>query len=96
VIVRIFSDGQYRIPEDADAKLTALDNQALAAVEASDEAAFLTALAALIEHIHNAGERLADDDLETSDLILPPADISLEEARGMFTGHFTGEGLLPD
>jgi hypothetical protein len=96
VIVRVFSDGQYRIPEDAQATLTDLDAKALAALETDDEASFLAAYAALIDHIHAAGERLGDDELEPSDLILPPADISLEEAHGMFTGSFSAEGLLPD
>ena len=96
MIVRIFGDGQYRVPEDAHATLTDLDAKALAALESEDEASFLAAYAALIEHVHAAGERLADDALEPSELILPPADISIEEAHGMFTGHFTGEGLLPD
>ena len=35
---------------------------------------------------------VADDELEGSDLILPPADTSLEEAES----DFTGEGLIPD
>jgi hypothetical protein len=96
VIVRIFSDGQYRVPEDAQATLTDLDAKALTALESEDEAGFLAAYANLLGHIHASGERLADDELEPSDLILPPADISIEEAHGMFTGHFTGEGLLPD
>ena len=47
---------------------------------------------ALIEHIHATGERLADDELEPSDLMLPPPDITLEEARK----EFSGEGLIPD
>ena len=38
------------------------------------------------------GASLADEELEPSDLMLPPADITLEEARE----EFTGEGLLPD
>ena len=92
MIVRVFGDGQYRVPEDAHATLTDLDNKALAALESEDEAGFLAAYAALIEHIHAAGERLADDDLEPSDLMLPPSDITLEEARE----EFTGEGLIPD
>ena len=96
MIVRVFSDGQYRIPEDAQASLAELDAKTLADVEREDEAAFLADFAALIAHIHATGERLDDDELETSDLILPPADISLEEAHGVFTGQFTGEGLLPD
>ena len=38
------------------------------------------------------GERLADDSLEPSDAIVPPEDLSLEEARELLTG----EGLIPD
>jgi hypothetical protein len=32
-----------------------------------------------------------DDELLGSDVILPPADVSLEEAKA----DFTGEGLIP-
>ena len=38
------------------------------------------------------GERLAGDDLHPSDVILPPADLSFDEAGE----DFTGEGLIPD
>jgi hypothetical protein len=38
------------------------------------------------------GERVSDDELEPSDLILPPSDLSLGEAQG----EFSGEGLIPD
>ena len=92
MIVRIFSDGQYRIPEDAQPRLHELDVQTVNAIDADDEAAFTSSYGALVELIHSAGERLADDDLEPSDLMLPPSDITLEEARE----EFTGEGLIPD
>jgi hypothetical protein len=92
VIIRIFSDGQYRIPEDAQARLHELDAETVKAIDADDEAAFTSSYGALVELIHANGERLADEDLEPSDLMLPPADITLEEARE----EFTGEGLIPD
>ena len=92
MIVRIFSDGQYRIPDDAQERLHELDNQTVTAVDSGDEAAFTSSYAALVELIHAKGERLPDDALEPSDLMLPPADISLAEARE----EFTGEGLIPD
>ena len=38
------------------------------------------------------GERVADDELAGSDLILPPPDLSFAEAGR----EFTGEGLIPD
>lgn len=92
MIVRIFSDGQYRIPDDVQARLHELDIATVNAIDSDDEAAFSSTYAALVELIHANGERLADEELEPSDLMLPPADITLEEARE----EFTGEGLLPD
>jgi hypothetical protein len=92
VIVRIFSDGQYRIPDDAKGRLHELDVDTVRAIDAGDEDAFTSCYGALVEHIHATGERLDDDELVPSDLMLPPADISLEEARE----EFTGEGLIPD
>jgi hypothetical protein len=92
VIIRIFSDGQYRMPEHAHERLHELDREACQAVDAGDEAAFRSTFGALIDLIHSAGQRLADDELEPSDLMLPPSDITLEEARK----EFTGEGLIPD
>jgi hypothetical protein len=92
MIVRIFSEGQYRLPEAASARLHELDQEYISAVEADDEEAFATTFAALLAYVRSSGERLADDELEPSELMLPPADISLEEARS----EFTGEGLIPD
>jgi len=92
VIVRIFSDGQYRIPQDAQARLHELDVATVVAIDSDDETAFATSYKALVDLIHSTGERLSDDELEPSDLMLPPADITLEEARV----EFTGEGLIPD
>ena len=40
MIVRIFSDGQYRIPEDAQARLHELDVATVEAIDRNDEAAF--------------------------------------------------------
>ena len=92
MIIRIFSDGQYRIPQDAQARLHELDVETVHAIDANDEAVFAKSYGALLEHIHASGERLDDDELEPSDLMLPPPDITLEEARE----EFTGEGLIPD
>ena len=92
MIVRIFSDGQYRIPDDAKARLHELDVETVQAIDSGDESAFNASYGALVSHIHTSGERLDDDELVPSDLMLPPADITLEEARE----EFTGEGLIPD
>jgi hypothetical protein len=92
VIVRVFGENQYRVPDSARERLNELDNETVAAVEAGDEERFRQAYSKLLELVRAEGEALGDDELEPSDLMLPPADISLEEARS----EFTGEGLIPD
>ena len=92
MIVRIVGEDQYRLP-DADAeRLNELDNQAVAAVEQGDEAAFTELWGQMLQLVESDGERLADDEMVESDVILPPRDITFAEAQG----EFTGEGLIPD
>jgi hypothetical protein len=92
VIVRISGEDQFRLP-DADAeRLNELDNRAVAAAEDGDEAGFRELWHQMLELVARDGERLADDELVHSDVILPPRDISFEEARA----EFTGDGLIPD
>jgi hypothetical protein len=91
VIVRIAGEGQYRIDDDCVARLNELDEQAVAAVEKGDEDTFTELFARMIDIVRSDGEPLDDDELTTSDVIIPPADTSLDEARA----DFTGEGLIP-
>jgi hypothetical protein len=91
MIVRISNEGQYDLPdEDAD-ELSRLDNEAVSACEASDEASFRTVFNRLLEYVRTKGTPVADDELFGSDIILPPPDVSLREARS----EFQGEGLIP-
>jgi hypothetical protein len=92
VIVRIATEDQYRLPEEDAARLNELDNQAVAAVEADDEPRFHSTFEAMLELVRRDGHRLGDDELEESDVILPPPDLSFSEAQG----EFTGDGLIPD
>ena len=45
----------------------------------------------MLDLVRTHGEPLADDRLAASEVILPPPDTTLEEARA----EFTGEGLIP-
>jgi len=92
VIVRIATEDQYRLPDDDAQRLNDLDNQAVAAVEADDEDTFHAVFEEMIELVRRHGHKLGDDELEESDVILPPPDISFVEAAN----EFTGEGLIPD
>jgi hypothetical protein len=92
VIVRIAGEGQFKLPdEDAD-RLNELDNRAVAAVEQGDETGFQELWSQMLALVASDGSGLADDELVESDVILPPRDITFEEARG----EFTGDGLIPD
>ena len=92
MIVRIATEGQFRLPDDDAERLNALDNEAVAAVEAGDEDRFHEVFEQMLELVRNEGRPLDIDDLEESDLILPPPDLTFVEAAG----QFTGEGLIPD
>lgn len=91
MIVRISGEDQYRLASE-DGRLHDLDNAVVAAVQAKDEDAFHKSLGELLDYVRSNGTRLAEDELLASDLILPPVDITLEEAGE----EFTGEGLIPD
>jgi hypothetical protein len=92
VIVRLMGEGQYRVAEEDCARLDELDNAAVAALEGGDEDDFRARLGELWQAVRDKGERLDDADLSASDVIVPPDDLSLEEARELFSG----EGLIPD
>jgi PspAA-like protein len=85
-------EGQYRVGDDLVAKLDKLDNRAVAAVDRDDEADLDAALDDMADLVRAEGERLSDDEITPSDVIIPPSDLSLEETRMLFAGH----GLVPD
>jgi hypothetical protein len=92
MIVRIAGEDQFRLDADKQERLQELDEAVLEAVERGDEEAFESTFKELLDFVRTHGSLLADDELSTSDLILPPPDTTLEEARE----NFSGEGWLPD
>jgi hypothetical protein len=92
VIVRIATESQYRLSEDAADELNDLDNQVVSAVDGGDEDRFHSLFEQMLDLVRRAGEPLGDDELEESEVILPPPDTSFVEAAA----EFTGEGLIPD
>lgn len=91
MIVRILGEGQLEVPDSELDHLNTLDSQVEAAVEGGDPEAFAAALSALLEGVRASGRPLADDALEDSDLILPPADASIDEVRELLED----DGLIP-
>jgi hypothetical protein len=91
VIARIMGEGQVEIAEGDIEVLNTLDSELEAAIETGDEARFRSKLHALLDKVRQIGKPLPDDALEPSELILPPADASIDEVRGMLGDS----GLIP-
>ena len=92
MIARLMNEGQYRIDDDLLRELDALDGQAVAALDAGDETELDARLDEMWRLVLERGERLPDDDLRPSDVVIPPADLTLEETRALFSE----QGLIPD
>ncbi len=92
MIVRLMGEGQYRLDDWLREQLNELDNQTVEAVEAGDLDRLRLLLGQLGQTVRKHGKRLDDRDLSGSDLIIPPDDLTLEEARQIFHG----DGLIPD
>ena len=91
MIVRIATEGQYELLPNDEEMLNELDNRAVAACQDEDEEQFRAVFSELLEFVRNNGQLVPEDQLGPSDVILPPPDTSLEEAKA----EFTGEGLIP-
>ena len=92
MIVRISGEGQFKLPDEDAARLNELDNAAVSAVDAGEEQRFIDLLGQMHGLVRAEGSPVAEDELVASQVILPPEDTTLEEARM----EFTGEGLIPD
>ncbi len=92
MIVRVMGEGQFRIGEDVASELNELDEQASKAVETGDQESLQRLLEQMGKIARDRGEPLDPGDLTPSDGMIPPADLTLEEARSLFEG----EGLIPD
>lgn len=91
MIVRILGEGQLRVSDEHLDALNELDSNLESAIQAGDEAAFRSALQALLQKVRAVGTKLPDDALEDSDLFLPPEDATVEEVKELL-GE---EGLIP-
>ena len=92
MIVRISGEGQFELPDEDLERLNELDNRAVSAVEAGDETGFRELWSQMLELVKTDGKALDDDELVESQIILPPADVTFDEA----CAEFTGDGLIPD
>lgn len=91
MIVRIATEGQYRIDSSYLDHLNAIDNDLVAAIAAGDHQRFNALLGDLLTLVRDHGTIVPPEELCASDVVLPAPDMTFEEASELFTS----EGLIP-
>jgi hypothetical protein len=91
VIVRIATEGQYELEDRHAERLNQLDNAIVDAVGAGNEETFRELFDEMLSLVRDHGRALDGDDLRDSEVIMPPPDLTIEEAAE----EFSGEGLIP-
>lgn len=90
MIIRILGIGQFKLDDRHIDILNKIDNQIVEHVSKGREKEFRADLAKIISMIQENGEAIDPAEIISSDIIVPPADMTLEEARQVFSG----EGLI--
>jgi len=93
-IVRIMGHGQFTVDSRTLEKLNEIDNSIVELVrtERSDDFEFKKRLAELNDMVMKSGKQLDPREIIKSDIILPSADLSIDEAKRLFRG----EGVIPE
>ena len=91
MIVRIMGEGQWEVSPELKEKLNSFDAALESAIAQDDEPTFRASLDSLLSLVREDGAPVADDELVDSDLILPPADATIEQVQELLGD----EGLIP-
>ena len=86
MIIRILGQGQFDVKSTLFDDLNKIDNTIVGCVQNGDDVEYKRGLAELIGLILTEGTKLPDTELVESAVIIPPADMTLEEARQVFRG----------
>ena len=91
MIVRLMGEGQYEIDKKHLDAVNKIDNTIVQILN-TGETAFNAEYKKLFDYVRKNGKKIPDEIIKPSDIIIPPADITLEEARKIFKG----EGLISE
>ncbi|MEI8003558.1 MAG: hypothetical protein WCG94_04425 [Methanothrix sp.] len=90
MIIRILGEGQFRLDDNLLDRVNKIDNKIVNHVSGGNKVEFARDLANLISTVKELAEPLDPKEIIPSDIIIPPSDLSFEEARVVFCG----EGLI--
>ncbi|MGD9695257.1 MAG: hypothetical protein AB7V42_06305 [Thermoleophilia bacterium] len=92
MIIRILGLGQFRLDADDLPTVEKADDAVEAALASGDEAALRVAISDLIDVIVQTASPVPDQELVSSDVVVPPADTDLDYLRLLADGD---DGLIP-
>lgn len=87
MIIRILGQGQFEVKSSLFDELNVIDNKIVEYVTKGDEKEYKKGLADLIGLILREGKKVPDEELIESSVIVPPNDMTLKEARQIFSGE---------
>jgi hypothetical protein len=90
MIVRISGTGQFELDDSGVRELDRLDTDLTEALHGNQADTFRLLLAQTIAFVREHGTSVAEDRVVGSEVIIPPEDVTLEEAQQFFTD----EGLM--
>ena len=99
-IVRVAGHGQFKVNQSTIDKINEIDNEIVDMLKKDssnsngliDESQFRNKIEEMVSLITREGKPLDDKEIVQSDIIVPSADLSVEEAKNMFKG----EGIIPE
>ena len=92
MIVRLMGEGQYELEKKHVDEVNKIDNNIVKIVNTGNENDFRTEFKKLSDYVRKNGKKLSDDIIKPSGIIIPPSDLTLDEAKKIFAG----DGLFPD
>lgn len=96
MIVRIMGEGQWVLEPEHLMELNELDRAMEERVEAGDEPGMREAIVRLVDGVKRLGIEVPDDVIAESDLVLPDADVTLDDVRKLLESTSDYYGLIPD
>jgi hypothetical protein len=92
MILRIMGEGQYQASESLCSELNQIDNRIVTLVEEGNAEEYRRELKRLISLIKEKAKPIDAKEIVNSDIIVPPGDMSFEEAKAVFKGS----GIIAD
>ncbi len=95
LVVRVQGSGQYRLAQAEVDDLHALDHQLTDAVHSRDGAKVHALLGQMIALVQTRGQSIGTGEVVTSEVILPPDSVTVEEVEALMHEHGLTDGAAP-